>query len=160
MRERHAAEIFLDLTSSGLEPESAEILSGGAGLSGTRARNFISGHGLPEISSTVEENLFSLVWGQMEDDVERLVSKPDVVERYGATDWETLNPVIRDIVVDLRFRGDFTPRTRTFLQSSIVANDLSAFAMFLSDRSLWQNVPRQRFEQRMKYLSSALAEAE
>lgn len=81
-----------------------------------------------------------------------------MVKAYGKTDWARLNSAIKDVVVDLRYRGDYTPRTRRKIQRAIAANDLKKFTVLMSDRNFWVNqigVPKNRFERRKNYLVRA-----
>ena len=60
-------------------------------------------------------------------------------------------------MIDLRFRGDYTPRARRFLQRHVAANDLAAVAAALARRENWPGVPADRFERRRRFASEALA---
>ena len=54
------------------------------------------------------------------------------------TDWYGINftmplsvevwPVIKDVLIDLRFRGDYTPESRQKLQKFVAQHNLAAFA--------------------------------
>ena len=85
----------------------------------------------------------------------RISSKADVVHKYGRTNWDTLNPLIKDVLVDLRYRGDYTGSTREVVQPPAVANDLAAFTAALTRRSYWEGrgVPRDRYNRRRDYLT-------
>jgi len=74
------------------------------------------------------------------------------VRTYGATDWEDLNRLIRDVLVDLRFRGDHHPESRRRVQPPVVANDLTSFRSIMTNRPFWISVPQDRFERRAAYL--------
>ena len=41
-------------------------------------------------------------------DIQRIFSKPDVVQMYGAASWDSLPRAAQEIVFDLRYRGDYT----------------------------------------------------
>ncbi len=53
----------------------------------------------------------------MEADAKRIASAPnsDCVKKYGQTNWEKLSPEVKEFVVDLRYRGDYTKESRVFL---------------------------------------------
>ena len=75
---------------------------------------------------------------------------------YGKTDWDGLNRKIKDVVVDLRYRGDYTSTTRKKVQKAIANNGLEEFTM--SDRDYWvgeRGVPKDRFKRRKKALEDA-----
>lgn len=90
-------------------------------------------------------------------DVKRICTKSDVVEKYGPCDWDKLNTAIVEILVDLRFRGDYNPTSRTFLQKYVAKNDLDGFVAAMKLASNWINVPTDRFNRRNDYLIEALA---
>ncbi|MDQ6999542.1 MAG: hypothetical protein Q9M12_01475 [Mariprofundus sp.] len=62
-----------------------------------------------------------------------------------------MNDRIRDVLVDFRFCGDYTPRARKKIQQYVSANDLQGFMAVMSDRANWANVPQDRFERRVQY---------
>jgi Trm5-related predicted tRNA methylase len=106
-----------------------------------------------------QKGLFYIAFDAIAADAERIATKDDVTETYGETDWNNLNDAIRDVVIDLRFRGDYTPKTRRKIQSAIAANDLELFTALMSDKNYWLNnikVPKDRFERRKNFLKKAL----
>lgn len=159
MKMRSQAAVRRDLVAAGLDPEEAARLCKGARLSGEDARAFIANNGLAgfEISEDVQLRLFEIEYERMMGDTRRLATKADVVARYGPTDWDALDPVIRDVLVDLRYRGDYTGTTRRFLQRHVARNDLAAFAAAICDRARWRRVPDDRFRRRRDFCTRALA---
>ena len=87
--------------------------------------------------------------------MKRISGKSDVVLAYGKTDWNKLNANIKDIVIDLKFRGDYTGSARKLIQKSIADNDLSAFKKILKEKANWSNVPQDRFDRRVAFLDKA-----
>jgi hypothetical protein len=160
MSKRQPADIISDLTRAGVVLKDAQTLSGAAGLTGDEARRFIRDHKLEkfEISLLGQKMLFESAYDDEAAEAERLCSKDDVTDTYGDCDWEKLDPAIRDILVDMKFRGDYTGAARTRIQKYVVANDLEAFAKALEKRSDWPNVPKDRFNLRVAFLKKALAE--
>jgi hypothetical protein len=77
------------------------------------------------------------------------------VEAYGATNWDILHPAINEVVIDLRFRGDYHTTSRAIIQKNITDTDISAFYEKLINRSNWLNVPIDRFNRRVEYLNTA-----
>ncbi len=159
MKHRTKAEIRDHLTDAGVPPETAALISQAARLSGGAAEEFIAENHLEafEISPDAQLHLFDVVYRELAADARRLATKPDVVAAYGATDWDVLDPVIKDVLVDLRFRGDYTPTSRRFLQTHVAANDLPGFAARVTDRGNWPNVPQDRFDRRRAFVETALA---
>ena len=157
MRERTYNDIFTDLTSSGLDADRAAMYARGAKLTGYGADRFVQHYASgPVLPSEVEQRLFALEYARMEADVQRICNKADVVQTYGATDWENLNPAIKELLVDLRYRGDYTPASRKLIQRSVAANDVQALAEFMSVRESWASVPAERFRMRTEFMQNAL----
>jgi len=155
LKERSRVEVTQHLSAAGLSAGRASTIAGAARLSGAVAEQFIIDSDLLdfEISAAVQLQLFEKVYREMEQDVIRICNKRDVKERYGVTDWNALDSRIKDALVDLRFRGDYTGTTRRQVQPPVVANDLDAFRKVISDGALWTNVPADRFQRRVRYLA-------
>jgi len=156
MKEKSAAKIKNDLVAAGVDDLTAAVLSGATGLSGKSARQFIKDNGLSgfEITIPVQQKLFELIYGELEKDVIRICSKTDCVKAYGPVDWPGLHPKIRDIVIDLRFRGDYHTNSRKKIQKHVANNDLPSFAEQMRDRDNWKSVPEDRFARRVTYLAT------
>ncbi|WP_069472295.1 hypothetical protein [Candidatus Marithrix sp. Canyon 246] len=101
-----------------------------------------------EIAFTEDQKnkLFDVVYKENKDDVKRINAKTDVQEKYGYTPWEKLNSTIQDILIDLRYRGDYTPKTRQFLQKHVASNTLSEFTKAICNPYNWKSVPNDRRE--------------
>ena len=162
MGTRSANEIIADLTAAGLEQATAERFAAGRGYKGQKARNFITQQQLDVIEITPQQQkaLFLITYKELEGDVIRISKKVDVVDKYGNVDWDSLNAVIRDIVVDLRYRGDYTGATRERVQPPMVGNDRAGLMQVITDRDYWikrHGVPRDRFNRRKAYLENLSA---
>lgn len=155
LRERDRAATGQKLASAGIDPSHANRIASGVRLKGRHAEQFIIDNDLLdfEISANVQLRLFEIVYAEMESDVVRICSKRDVIEAYGHTDWGKLDPLIQQMLVDLRYRGDYTGSTRRRLQPAVVANDLSMFRQIMQDTSLWSDVPPDRFQRRVSFLT-------
>lgn len=160
MKERSADEIVEHLTACEVSADDAAKIAEAAGLSGQQARNFIRDNELEsfEISPSGQKALFLITYEALKKDVERICTKDDVVQAYGACDLATAHPAIVDILVDLRFRGDYTGAARRLIQKAAAQNDLAAFAKALKNVANWPNVPKDRFQRRCAFLDKALAE--
>jgi hypothetical protein len=158
MKEKSRDQNRTDLINAGMAADMAEQLSRAAGLQGQAAEQFIGENDLSdfEISPDVQEKLFIATYTALSRDVQRICNKPDCVEAYGAVDWEVLNPTIKDVLIDLRFRGDYTPDTRKIIQKCVTDNDLQAFAEALCNKENWESVPRDRFDRRVSFIRAAL----
>ena len=108
MKLRTRSEIRDHLLESGLDMVVAALISQAAGMSGARAEEFVAENDLEdfEISPEAQLVLFDVVYGELAADTKRLATKADVTRAYGATDWDALNLIIKDVLIDLRFRGD------------------------------------------------------
>jgi hypothetical protein len=67
--------------------------------------------------------------------------------KYGKIDFEHLDPLIRDLLVD------YSGATRKFLQRCVVNNDLDCLRGVISDSSRWPTVPNDRFRRRVEELN-------
>jgi hypothetical protein len=159
MKEKTAATIAQDLAASGVSSADAALISRAAGLSGAAASKFIADNKLEkfEISKPCQKNLFLIIYGRLKADVERISAKPDVVAAYGACDWSRIDPAVIDLVVDLRFRGDYNGSTRALVQTLVARSDLPGLARAMKVRADWANVPNDRFQRRCNFLDQALA---
>ena len=159
MKSRTASGVLIDLIRAGLARADAETISKGAGLKGKAAKKFIADNELEgfEITPAAQKKLFEIAYDAEAAEAKRLATKADVKAKYGATDWATLDPAIQEILVDLKYRGDYTPSARTKIQKYVAANDLEGFAKQLADAALWAKVPSDRFKRRKKFLEEAVA---
>ncbi|KFA93869.1 calcium-binding protein [Archangium violaceum] len=161
MKHRSAETVISDLTAAGVPQADAELLAQGAGLSGQEAADFVAREDVKaiEITPLAQKNLFSTVYDHYESEVQRISNKPDTVAKYGSVDWDNLDPAIKDVAVDLIYRGDYTPATRKEIQPLMVANDLQGLRDLLADETRMTGdwgVPQDRFERRRDYLDAAL----
>lgn len=157
MKEKSKAQIKKDLMAAGLSEADAELYAGGAGLSGAAAKKYIADHKLVEITPQQQKALFAISYASAEADVKRICEKADVVKAYGATDWDKLNPAIKDLLVDLRYRGDYTGATRANIQALVAKNDVKGLAAVVADESKWPGVPKDRFDRRKNLMNAAAA---
>ena len=158
MKQRSREGILSDLLAAGVVKAAAQKMARCSGLSGKKARDFIRDNELGglEITPEAQYRLFLVVYEEIAGDVIRICTKADVVHKYGETDWEGLDPVVRDIAVDLRYRGDYTPATRKKFQPILVANSRSRLKTLMANAGYWRDtfgVPADRFQRRKKYAS-------
>ncbi|TQV74217.1 LysM peptidoglycan-binding domain-containing protein [Exilibacterium tricleocarpae] len=161
MKERSAEEIVEDLTVAGVAPGQAQKFAQCRGLQGARAEQCLRENNYTRLTITPrqQQRLFDITYAELMGDVVRISGKPDVVAKYGETDWQQLHPLLRDVVVDLRYRGDYTGATRERVQPVMVQNNLTELNELMADRDYWvetRGVPLDRFRRRRDYLASAL----
>ncbi|NQZ11229.1 MAG: hypothetical protein HRT35_29100 [Algicola sp.] len=154
MKEKSGEQIEKDLINAGVFVKDARLLARAAGLSGKGASQFIADLQLEsfEISTKTQQALFTFTYDVMAQDVRRICNKPDCVAAYGAVDWDNLDPYIKDVLIDLRYRGDYTPTSRRRIQQLVASNDVPQFSEDLSNRENWSSVPEDRFARRVDFL--------
>lgn len=158
MKFKSQSKVLTDLTSAGVDTKQIQIIKKATGLYGDTAKQFIIDNDLLdfEISPEAQKKLFKISYDSEAKEVKRLCALKDVVSNYGKTDWANLNFYIKDIVIDLKFRGDYTVKdTMKFLQKRISENDLKSFKDEIVKKSNWVNVPEDRFNRRKKYIEKA-----
>ena len=160
LSQRHPNDVVRDLSQCGIPKRTAEQLSKSCGSKGSHAKKAVDHHRLSTIEITPEQQkkLFEKAYGELEQDVKRICAKGDVVKAYGKTDWNNLSPAIAEVLVDLRYRGDYTPATRKKLQKRVARNDLDGFYACLSDAPYWQRqgVPSDRYKRRVQFIQQAM----
>ncbi len=158
--------IVEDMTAAGIAPADADKFAAATGLKGQPAKDWLDTNGstLAEITSEQQEALFETTYAEHLTDVKRISgnyakTKGKEAGTDGAElqiDFDTLHPAIKDILVDLRYRGDYTPATRVHVQPLAIANDLQGLATVMADKEKWASVPADRFERRKKYMADAV----
>lgn len=158
MRHRNSHDIREALRAAGVPLADLYYLGRGSGLYGTEARIWC-GQAPQEafvLSLEAQHRLFLATYDELASDTDRILRKADVLAAYGrAPAWDRLPPMARDILVDLRYRGDFTPRTRKTVMPPVVSGDMEALAAVMADRDLWADVPADRWRRRAQYLGGA-----
>jgi hypothetical protein len=158
MKMKSAAKVEAELASVGVSAADAKELRKAAGLSGAKARAFRDAHKSFTISQESQVKLFDISYREEEAEVKRISAKPDCVAAFGKVDWDKAHPAIRDIFVDLKFRGDYTPASRKLVQKLLVGNDLAGLAAAMKKKANWSSVPADRFKRRNDFLAKALAD--
>lgn len=150
-------EVVEALTAAGLSKGDAAKYAAAAGKTGRAAKAWLAKNrsSLPEITPEQQEKLFEATYAEMAKDVQRISNDDDAVRKYGELDLEDMPEAMRDLVVDLRYRGDYTPKSRALLQEDLAQGDLIGATDTMSKRKNWRGVPEERFERRKKYLQEA-----
>lgn len=164
------SKIKSDLLAIGLSNENADIYSeAGCILAskgickpqyiGKQAKKFIKKNitKLVEITPEQQKVLFAMTYAEMEADVKSIHNRNAKLKAQTTKDifqYDNLNPVIKDILIDLRFRGDYTPDSRKLIQDAAMKNDLISLRYGLSN-SYWitkmRSVSIDRFIKRYVY---------
>jgi len=155
MKQKSAAKIIRELTKAGVSSRHVQILARAHGMRGEAAKQFIIDNDLLDfqISPLVQKRLFLISYAEISKETERVCTrKSKEMKAYGSCDWKKLNNQIKQMVIDLKFRGDYTVETRKFIQKPIVDNNLDAFKKVMKKSNNWSAVPKDRFNRRVKYL--------
>ncbi|WP_411755327.1 hypothetical protein [Serratia sp. (in: enterobacteria)] len=146
-----------DLAEVGISGDFYDWLIGAGGLRGDAARKYLENAG-PEIRQTKitrkqQHDLFLPIYDSKKDEVIRISASAENVEYYGDLVWDDLDSRMQDMVVDLIYRGDYTPPTREYIQEAIVKNDMATFRAALGNRTIWlKNLPEDRYQRRIHYM--------
>ncbi len=108
-------------------------------------------------SKPAQVALFLITYADEKAVVDRISAKPETVAAYGACVWAKTDQAVIDLLVDLKYRGDYTPDSRVLVQPLAARNDLAGLAQVMKVRGNWPNVPKDRFERRVAFLDKALA---
>ncbi|WP_312597243.1 pesticin C-terminus-like muramidase [Stutzerimonas nitrititolerans] len=145
-----------DLSSAGVSEPLLNWLIGAKGLKGQAAKSYLDSAG-EEIKSAMitrkqQYDLFVLIYEFMKREVIRISDSDSNVEAYGRLDWDATDSRIKDVAVDLIYRGDYTQSSRKKVQQHIVDSDIEGLRAVISDKSVWPGVPDDRFNKRADYL--------
>jgi len=155
-----------DLESVGIMKPLLSWLSGAKGLKTTEARDYLNS-AAPEIRKITitrkqQHRLFIYTYEIMLQDVKRISIKMSTLEKYAPyipsseaeKVWNAIDPKIKDLMVDLRYRGDYKPATRNKIQTLCYQNNFSALKLVMQDSGFWKGlhgVPADRFNKRVEY---------
>lgn len=156
MRDKTFSKVSGHLIQSGIDNKVANVIALAAGKMGNAAKQFVIEKDLLdfEVAPQVQLKLFEIVYKEMEADVKRICNKTITSQTYGKTDWLNLNSKIRNVLIDLRFRGDYHPASRKILQKHVANNDLISFKTEINKSANWSGVPLTRQQARTKYINS------
>lgn len=145
-----------DLAAANIPEPLFSWLIGAKGLRGQAARNYLKAAS-PEIkrfsiSRKQQHDLFIPVYEFMKSEVIRISEKLSKNREYGALNWDAIEKRIQNLIVDLRYRGDYDADARLLLQRHFVENDLPRLLNIMSNRLNWPNVPSDRFNRRIRHL--------
>ena len=158
--DRTKIEALIILKKAGIEKEKAEAISEGANLKGCSAYNFILNQrdSIDEITEKQQLNLFVLSYNESRKDVERICKSRLTIKEYHSNPnispiqaWDNIPDKIKEVLIDLRFRGDYSKRTRKYIQKLAYDGDVKGFGKVISDRQTWFTVPIDRFKRRVDF---------
>jgi len=145
LSQRTPDEVKNDLSQIGMSRDKIALYvqAADAKKTGDNARRFIAEKKLGADTLTLPQRgtLFNIIYEKMEKDAGRFYSS-----------WVSINPAIRAIIVDLRFRGDLTADSRRLIQDSVQNNNLKGLLETMSKKSNWPKVPPDRVTRRIDFL--------
>lgn len=151
-KQKTSAQIKQDLLDAGFETTVAMKLSAAAGKYGNSAVRFIIDNDLLDFEVTLNQqlNLFKIIYQKLESELIRISSVKSNIEEFGEVKWNEIDNTIKDLIVDLIFRGDYTKRTRIHIQKHIAKNDLNALCEALESDELKTGIPADRIRRRVE----------
>jgi len=157
MKNRSGERIRRDLSQVSVAPSKVELLSEAAGRFGESAMAFVVQHDLLDFEISVDSQLklFEQIYVEYEATVKRICEKQSIIDAYGKTEWETLDTAIKQVLVDLTYRGDYHRASRRIIQKSVADNDFWAFKGAIDREENWLHWPRDRYIRRREFLAEA-----
>lgn len=157
MGSRTQLQIVRELILAGMPKRDAVTLSSAAGLRGEAAKQYVQNRRAlaPTISLQAQNRLFQeITTPEIIDDLKRIFAKSSVVEQHGEVAWEELPLPVQELVFDLRYRGDYTARTRERIQPALVSRDYAMLSSIVNDTAYWRElgVPPERIHLRQGIL--------
>lgn len=148
---------------AGLNPKLSMWLLSVEGKTKSDALDALSSSGLTDdelvITRKQQYIMFNHVYEYLENKTKILVTKRDVQEAYGVVDWDGMPSKVKDVVVDITYRGDSYSKTRMHyvpvLAKAKESGDYNDFTLVMKDTNIWSDVvvtAKNRFLRRWKYL--------
>ena len=129
------------------------LLVGAAGLRGTAAANYnnANGQALRAIELTREQQYLLFQQTYIEEHAEARRLYVNHIQGGGGPNWENLDIAIRDVLVDMKFRGDFRyvsagnprnhPQLSADFRNAVTQNDPAALcSVFADNQARWQQL--------------------
>ncbi|MBI3273064.1 MAG: hypothetical protein HYZ53_29005 [Planctomycetes bacterium] len=147
-------QIRAALLAAGLSESDVRKFAEAAGKRGSAARAWLRENAgrLRELTPAQQKKLFELTYAEMEADVARLSDNAAFDAKLAQPDPNETDAAMLDLLVDMRYRGDYTGRTRRRLETAVAEGDLVGVCEIVTDRNHWSNVPKDRYRRRVAYL--------
>ena len=103
--------------------------------------------------------MFNYIYDYMEEKTKILMTKPDIKKAYGDVKWGSIPEKVKEVLVDLTYRGDNQPTSRKKIVPALVKDALDGndsydnfkTAMEVTSSS-WVSVPLDRKQKRFQHL--------
>lgn len=154
-----------DLESVGIADPFLAWIVGGQGKRQAEARDYLAAASVEirkhKITRKQQYQLFVYTYKLMEADVKRISVSNTTLSKYlpsmvgrGEEAWSAIDNKIKDLMIDLRYRGDYKPATREKIQEYCYKNAFSELKQAMKDEEFWVStygVPPDRFNKRKSY---------
>ncbi|PMG48287.1 hypothetical protein BCU90_08750 [Vibrio lentus] len=140
-----------------LTPELSDWLLSVEGVKKETALEFLRSSDLDDDELTLTRKqqhlMFNVVYEFMEEKTRILLTKPDVQAKFGLVDWDNLPLNVKEVMIDLTYRGDNSPRTREGFVPALINFDIMTFKeIMIRSNNLWRGVDLNRREKRESHL--------
>lgn len=157
LKERDETEVYNDLVNAGVPDQDAKAIAGAAGKSGKDAKQYIKDNKLETFCLQPDQQvkLFDITYKDIEKDAKRVYTKNNSSDPEMPA-WDDLNDKTRELITDLRYRGDYTKSSNLILKDAIKADDQEMLQDVMSDEENWSQVYKQapdRFNKRIEFLN-------
>ncbi len=131
---RTAAAIRADLGVAGLPAASINRFVETAGKTGSAANRWVTDHGrnVPPLTTDMSMALFNYVYPIY------VGYTRTIIGNWGGN-WDAYPQKMKEVLVDLRFRGDLANRHKPHLLPSITSADYRAFRAAIHDHTYWRD---------------------
>lgn len=142
---------------SELTPELSDWLLSVEGVKKEASLQVLNNSSLDDDEMTLTRKqqhlMFNVVYEFMEEKTRVLLTKPDVQAKFGLVDWDNLPLNVKEVLIDLTYRGDNSPRTREEFVPALVNFDPLEFGEVIKIRNpLWRGIDLNRREKRENHL--------
>ncbi|EJM7150458.1 peptidoglycan-binding protein [Vibrio parahaemolyticus] len=140
-----------------LTPELSNWLLSVEGVKKEKALESLHSSGLDEDELTLTRKqqhlMFNAVYDFMEEKTRILLTKPDVQKVYGDVGWNELPLKVKDLLIDLTYRGDNHGRSRkVFVPALVLDKGFNDYSNFRNAMNELDNIPPERMKLRLKWL--------
>ncbi|CAM3580707.1 pesticin C-terminus-like muramidase [Vibrio aquimaris] len=143
---------------SGLTPALSNWLLSVEGIQKEAALESLNNSGLDNKTLTLTRKqqhlMFNEVYAYMEEKTRILLTKPDVKRAYGDVGWNELPLKVKDVLIDLTYRGDNHGRSRReFIPALVLDKNSNDYENFYNAIKNLDNIPPERMKARLKWLN-------
>lgn len=134
MGHRSATAIKADLKTAGLPDASIDKLAQCTGLTGPSAGNWVTSNGnaVEKLTNDMSMAIFTYVYPTY------VARTKGIVKAWGG-DWDAYPQKMKEVLVDLTYRGDLAGKHQAHLSPSIKSADYRAFRTAIHDHKYWQD---------------------